>query len=161
MNDDDDVVSNVGRSGSGSGGGGGWEGAGGLSLASQYSSTQGGGGGGGGGGAGGGSGGSRAGGAGGDGRAFGEGKEPDGALKGSMMWCARLSLAIRPDPATARRLSQVFGKVRKGKTYVKYCLLERCHSALTLFVFNRRFCSPTQPIEDFSPSIDSMIPPPP
>ena len=96
-----------GRSGSG-GGGGGWDGAGGGGsfAASQHSSTQGGGGGGGGGAGGGG----RSGRAGEDRRDFGEGKEPGGALKGAMVWCARLSLAVSPHPATARRLSQVFEK---------------------------------------------------
>ncbi|CAN0245138.1 unnamed protein product [Ectocarpus fasciculatus] len=123
FSDDDDMMDDEGDSfGGGSGGGGsggiaggarsggggsGWEGAGSGGgsgfAASQHSSTQGGGSGGGG-----------AGGASRHGRAgerfFGEGKEPGGALKGAVVWCARLSLAISPHPSTARRLSQVFEK---------------------------------------------------
>lgn len=112
----DDEGESFGGGGTGSGGlgsgggGGGWEGAGGGGgagfAASQHSSTQGGGGGG----VGGMGGGGRSGRASGGRQRFGEGKEPDGALKGAMVWCARLSLAISPHPATARRLSQVFEK---------------------------------------------------
>eukprot|EP00903_Cladosiphon_okamuranus_P016144 g14899.t1 len=109
MDDDGDSFRGGGHGGlTGGGGGGGWEGArGGAGFAaSQHSSTHGGAGG-----AGGGAGGSgRSGRAGEDVRYFGEGKEPGGALKGAMVWCARLSLAVSPHPATARRLSQVFEK---------------------------------------------------
>ncbi|CAM9861147.1 unnamed protein product, partial [Ectocarpus sp. 8 AP-2014] len=128
FSDDDDMMDDDGDSfgggrggGSGSGGiaggarsgggGNGWEGAsgrgGGGFAASQHSSTQGGGSGGGGAGVG-----SRQGRAG--ERFFGEGKEPEGALKGAVVWCARLSLAISPHPSTARRLSQVFEKAYGG-----------------------------------------------
>lgn len=44
---------------------------------------------------------------------FGEGSNPGGALKGAIVWCARLSMAISQDPATARRLAQYFEKVKE------------------------------------------------
>lgn len=94
----------IGGNGSGSGGGGGLA----PIFASQYASGTQVSGSGGGGGAGGGSRGLRADA---DTRRFGEGKGPEGALKGSLVWCARLSLAISPNEATARRLSQLFEEV--------------------------------------------------
>lgn len=73
---------------------------------SQYSSTQDGGASGSAGG-----GGCRGGNPGSEARLFGEGKGQSGALKGAVMWCARLSLVIGPSQASARRLFQYFEKV--------------------------------------------------
>lgn len=60
-------------------------------------------------------GGSGGGGAGADLRLFGEGKEPGGALKGSMVWSARLTLAISPNPTTASRIMGIFQKVGRER----------------------------------------------
>lgn len=100
MGDDDDSF----RSGGGGDGTG---------LASQYSSTQDGGtsGSAGGGSCSGGGGGSRGGNPVNEARLFEEGKGQSGALKGAVMWCARLSLVIGPSQASARRLFQYFEKV--------------------------------------------------
>lgn len=111
FSDDDDMMDDDDDGCGGSGGRGSWDGNGGSSRsgavsASQISATQGGGGGGGGGGAGIGRG------VGSDQRMFGEGEDPGGALKGSMVWCSRLSLAISPYPSTARRLCRIFEQVR-------------------------------------------------
>lgn len=122
MDDEDDEFSLGGSSGGGvlnvapgSGSswdvGGGGSASGGLLLGSQVAPSQGSGGGGAGV-----SGGSSGGGSGSglDARFFGEGREPGGALKGVVVWCARLSMAVRPNPDMAKRLFRIFYKVGVG-----------------------------------------------
>lgn len=93
----------------------------GTGVASQYSSTQDGvaSGGVGGGVCIGGGGGCRRGNPGNEAHFFGEGKGQSGALKGAVMWCARLSLVIGPSRASARRLLQYFEKVTWARRVVK------------------------------------------